>query len=220
MDMDERFGWRYKRHGPPGVYGTKGVASAGNVPGGRNSAATWIDSGGNLWLFGGGTNLDQLNDLWEYAPSGGTWKWVDGSDTPNAIGVYGTQGVAAASNVPGARQGAVAWTDSAGNFWLFGGYGYGSVAGDPTSGFDYLNDLWKYSPSAATWAWLKGSDMTGNGGGTTGTSGVPAPANTPGSSSDAVSWIDPSGNLWLFGGLFESNGVYLNSLWVYTPLAP
>ena len=36
-----------------GVYGTKGIASPINVPGGRTGAVSWKDSSGNLWLFGG-----------------------------------------------------------------------------------------------------------------------------------------------------------------------
>ena len=48
--------------------------------------------------------------------------WVGGSNTPGASGVYGTQGVAAATNVPRARDGGVTWTDSSGNLWLFGGF--------------------------------------------------------------------------------------------------
>ena len=43
--------------------------------------------------------------------------------TPNAAGVYGTQGTAAAGNVPGARMGGSAWLDASGNVWLFGGLG-------------------------------------------------------------------------------------------------
>ena len=34
-----------------------------------------------------------------------------------------------------------------------------------------------------------------------GPKGVPSPSNVPGSRVGAVSWIDNSGNLWLFGGL-------------------
>jgi hypothetical protein len=56
-------------------------------------------------------------------------------------GVYGTQGVSAAANVPGARVLAVSWTDASGNLWLFGGDGYGA---NGTSG--NLNDLWRYQP--------------------------------------------------------------------------
>ena len=62
---------------PPVLYGTQGTASVGNVPGGRNSSSSWIDSSGNLWLFGGigydstGT-VGYLNDLWQYNPSTGS----------------------------------------------------------------------------------------------------------------------------------------------------
>jgi N-acetylneuraminic acid mutarotase len=64
-----------------GVYGTQGTPAPANVPGGRDSAVSWIDTNGNLWLFGG-NGLDAhgavnangvlivgyLNDLWEYQP--------------------------------------------------------------------------------------------------------------------------------------------------------
>ena len=49
------------------------------------------------------------------------WTWMGGADTPYALGGYGTQGVAAASNMPGARWRAVGWTDSNADFWLFAG---------------------------------------------------------------------------------------------------
>jgi hypothetical protein len=57
------------------VYGEFRTPAAGNTPGGRDSAASWIDKDGNLWLFGGegfdsadawGTGL---NDLWMFDPS-------------------------------------------------------------------------------------------------------------------------------------------------------
>jgi hypothetical protein len=53
----------------------------------------------------------------------------------------GTQGTAAATNVPGGRAAAFACTDAVGNFWLLGGYGVDSVG---TGG--ELNDLWNYEP--------------------------------------------------------------------------
>jgi hypothetical protein len=37
------------------------------------------------------------------------------------------------------------WTDSSGNPWLFGGYGY-----DSHGNLGYLNDLWKYAANAGT----------------------------------------------------------------------
>ena len=39
--------------GQVGVYGTKGVPDAANVPGAREESISWTDSHGNLWLFGG-----------------------------------------------------------------------------------------------------------------------------------------------------------------------
>jgi hypothetical protein len=95
--------------GQTGNYGTLGVASSSNVPGYRTDATTWTDSSGNLWLFGGGgpssgTNGSiHLNDLWEFNPDTNQWTWMSGYD--NTVGgVYGTLGVPAAANVPGARQ--------------------------------------------------------------------------------------------------------------------
>ena len=51
-----------------GRYGTKGTPDLANIPGARNSCITWIDSSGNLWLFGGSGddsagNLGFLNDF-------------------------------------------------------------------------------------------------------------------------------------------------------------
>ncbi len=49
----------------PGIYGTKGVSSPTNMPGGRCGSDSWIDVNGNLWLFGGYA-YSWLNDLWRY----------------------------------------------------------------------------------------------------------------------------------------------------------
>ncbi len=54
-----------------GVDGKKGVPDAANVPGGRGDSISWIDSSGNLWLFGGygqssDDRLDRMNDRWRY----------------------------------------------------------------------------------------------------------------------------------------------------------
>lgn len=208
----------------PGVSGTLGVPSPSNSPGARSAAATWVDTSGNLWLFGGygcdetgipgypGTcQYGPLNDLWKY--SNGEWTWMGGSNMNGQSGTYGTLGVAAQGNCPGARSSANAWTDSAGNFWLFGG-----------AGFNYYNDLWRYSNGQ--WAWMGGSN-TGDQPGTYGTQGVAAPGNVPGSRASATGWTDKSGNFWLFGGIgYASIGPggtnsaslplgNLNDLWKY-----
>jgi N-acetylneuraminic acid mutarotase len=199
--------------GQPGVYGTQGIPASSNVPGGREEGTvSWIDSTGNLWLFGG-TGFDssgtygELNDLWEFNPTTKTWTWVSGSSTANAVGVYGNLGVAAPSDVPGARSGAVGWIDSSGSLWLFGGAGPNAAI---------LNDLWQFDPTAKTWTWVSGS-TTGNAAGVYGTLGTPATANVPGARYSAVSWIDGSGNFWLFGGNANGEYSYLNDLWQFSP---
>jgi hypothetical protein len=204
-----------------GTYGTEGAAAPGNVPGARAGAIGWTDSAGNFWLFGGYSVtgspavVNIFNDLWKY--SAGQWTWMGGSNTPNQPGTYGTQGTPAPGNIPGARSYASAWTDSAGNFWLFGGTGYGST-GNYESGQD-LNDLWEYS--GGEWTWVGGSDINSPGAkGVYGTEGTPAPGNTPGARQNAVVWIDPAGDFWLFGGNgFDSTKPqsYLNDLWKYGP---
>ena len=221
-------------NGQPGAYGTLGVAAAGNDPGGRNSSVSWIDSSGHLWLFGGfgadSTGMaGHLNDLWEFNPTTKEWTWMSGSSTvPSAnggppsgqSGVYGTEGTAAASNVPGGRLGSVSWIDS-GNFWLFGGEGYGST-GTP----GYLNDLWEFNPTSKMWTWMSGSNAASTNAnpnpGVYGTEGTAAASNVPGGRAASVSWADSSGNLWLFGGMdgtgsIVTQGDNLNDLWRYQP---
>jgi hypothetical protein len=189
---------------PVTVYGTKGVASASNNPGGRENAVSWIDSGGSLWLFGG----DDQNDLWKFSPRANTWTWVSGSNTGSAAGVYGTQGTASTSNVPaanGSGSHGVNWIDTGGNLWLFGG-------GD-------LNALWKFSPAANTWTWVSGNNTDGALG-VYGTQATASASNVPGSRFGAGSWIDGNGSLWLFGGIgMDSVGpaLNLNDLWRYEP---
>ena len=90
-----------------GVYGSLGTPKVRlTFPGARRQLCRWMDNSGNFWLFGG-YGLDSagtpaaLNDLWEY--TAGAWTWMSGSSIGNQKGVYGTQRVAAATNVPGAR---------------------------------------------------------------------------------------------------------------------
>jgi N-acetylneuraminic acid mutarotase len=206
-----------------GVYGTQGTASASNVPGARSSAVSWIDSSGNLWLFGGfgaGSNplvaaTGWFNDLWEFSPTTKEWTWMSGSSAQNAVGVYGTLGVAAPNTTPGAREGAVSWTDRSGNLWLFGGEAFNSAGAYPQR----LNDLWEFNTTSEEWTWISGSSG-GNSPGVYGTQGVAAANTVPGGRENSVSWIDSTGNLWLFGGEgFDSTEALgdLNDLWEFSP---
>ena len=215
--------------GAQGVYGTKGVAAAADVPGARSNEISWTDASGDLWLFGGGGtdptgNFIVYDDLWKYSPTSGEWTWVGGPNTFNAAGVYGTRGVAATTNMPGAREiNNVVWTDTAGNIWLFGGDGY-----DSTGTYSRMNDLWEYSPASGEWTWVSGSTTgnavngpnTGIAIGVYGTQGVAAVANVPGARLIPLTWMDASGNMWLFGGEgYDSTGNQgeLNDLWKYSP---
>jgi N-acetylneuraminic acid mutarotase len=220
-------------NGQPGVYGTLGTAAVGNIPGGRDGAATWTDSNGNFWLFGGegidvNGSFGALNDLWEFSPSNNQWTWMGGSSAVPAScagntsvvcgqpGVYGTLGSASAANIPGGRAAASFWTDSSGNFWLFGGAGFG-VSQD----LGDLNDLWKFNPSTKQWTWIGGSSNVGQSG-TYGKLGTTASANIPSGRDSAANWTDSSGNFWLFGGEGADSGGnvgQLNDVWKFDPTA-
>ncbi|NVM05137.1 MAG: hypothetical protein HWN67_22645 [Candidatus Helarchaeota archaeon] len=118
--------------------------------------------------------------------------------------------MAAASNVPGARDDSISWIDSNNTLWLFGGYGYNNVTGP-----NYLNDLWKFD--GANWTWESGNYSL-NQRGTYGAKGVPTANNVPGARQGSISWIDSNNTLWLFGGSGYNNVSIgtLNDLWKYT----
>jgi len=193
-----------------GVFGARGTAAPANKPGGREGAVSWIDHQGNLWLFGGYGYADNwyaqlLNDLWKF--DGNDWTWVSGECKKDYPGVYGTRGVAENTNQPGARTGAVSWTDTDGNLWLFGGYGYDGYGSE-----GYLNDLWKFD--GERWTWV-GGDSTLYEMGDYGSRGVAAGSNKPGARSNAVGWTDAAGNLWLFGGYGNANISWKSSDRIY-----
>lgn len=202
-----------------GTYGVQGVPHEDNIPGGRYDATSWMGNSGALWLFGGlGYTISgaegSLNDLWRYDPTTGNWTWMKGSTSTYQTGSYGTIGVENETNTPGGRMECVSWTDNSGVLWLFGGYGP-----DSTSTSGQLNELWKYDPATGNWTWMKGAN-TCNASGTYGSIGVAHEGNTPGSRSQAVSWKDDTGVLWLFGGKgYDAVGSYgyLNDLWKYDP---
>src|SRR5208337_2934987 len=219
-----------------------------NTPGARYGAAGWTDKFGSLFLFGGdGWELTgkspadtlnaPMNDLWVCDMSWGDfcqWQLVGGYD-PTVVGsgsnatTVGKEIIANAQNegqggsyngigvagMPAARLGAAAWTDTSGNFWLFGG----------SDGNNFLNDLWKYNPSGlnpSSYTVTEGQWILEAGSGF-----VDQPGNytsgtlLPGARTNAVTWTDSSGNLWLFGGYgYDGQSTpilgFLNDLWEYT----
>lgn len=138
-----------------GTYGTRGTAVADNKPGARYRSASW-ESGGKFYLFGGngyGTSSSgKLNDLWEYNPDTGYWRWIKGSNLPNK---FGTLGSIESANQPGARDATASW-EAGGKLYLFGGVGFGLTGRSGLRG-----DLWSatfVSTSAAL------TDLTLSGG--------------------------------------------------------
>ena len=209
----------------PAVYGTKGTAAATNLPGLRYESVSVTDSSGNFWLFGGvgadsnGT-VGSLSDLWKYSTTTNQWTWVAGPNVGNQAATYGTLGTAAAANTPSGRYNASGWADSSGNIWVFGGSQGATTSGTngPTSTFTPINDLWKFTTSNNQWTWVSGSSTAGAAG-VYGTKGTAASANTPGARAFSTTWVDSSGNFYLFGGGggTGSSGSLFNDLWKYSP---
>lgn len=203
------------------VYGTMGVSSPTVYPGCREFISSWADASGNLWLFGGdgwdvNNNFVRLGDLWKFNIASGQWTWVNGFNTGQQNGIYGTLGVPSSTNMPGNRYGAGMWTDASGNFWLYGGRGLPGGTGFQ----GYLSDLWKYNPTTNQWAWMAGPSTAGQPG-TYGTMFTPAPANFPGGRYLPGFWTDPAGKLYLHGGFGFASAAgtpsvgYLNDFWVF-----
>lgn len=198
--------------GSPAFYGTKGISGPQNTPGARcETACTWTDNNGDLWLFGG-TNSGGgvcFNDLWKYSTSSNEWAWMSGDTIANQSGVYGTRGIADPLNKPGARWCYSSWKDSSGNLWLFGGIEASSIIG-----MNYFNDLWKYDIQSGEWTWMHGSNQVNQ------QAFYPLQCSssaftTPGSKGEARScWKDECDNLWLFGGRDINFDMY-NDLWRY-----
>ncbi|MEO5673207.1 MAG: kelch repeat-containing protein, partial [Chitinophagales bacterium] len=199
---------------PTGSYGTKGVPAASNRPGSRFCASSWVDTSGNLWMYGGygrTTNniVGGLSDLWKYDINTNLWTWMSGFNTLDVTAVFGTQGMADSANTPGGRlETAATWVDDSNNLWLFGGILCCSASGD-------MNDIWKYNMSTSEWTWVKGSSAP-NQLSVYGTKGVPAADNTPGGRRVYSHWKTADNKFWIFGGQQYSNDCYAD-LWRYDP---
>ncbi|MFI5391740.1 MAG: hypothetical protein ACHQYQ_10295, partial [Bacteriovoracales bacterium] len=136
-------------------------------------------------------------------------------------------GEAGSANNPGSRDRPAGFTDSKGNIWLFGGYGYGESG----TTLGYLNDLWRPNVLSANPQWvneggekvigLTRSEVIGH----YGTKGAGAPDNWPGARSSSIFFKASDGKFWFFGGsrtrLLECTsspcGDYYNDLWKFFP---
>lgn len=179
-------------------WGKKGNSDGNSSPGSRSGAATWIDKKGNLWLFGGASQIygegkqNYYSDLWQFNTSSRAWKWVSGNDKPNQKSTYKKKSKEVVI-LPGGRVKASSWYDENNDcLWLYGGEGIDS------SGIDLgaLADLWRYDIAADSWEWAGGGqglyERTGKNKNFNKTS--------PGYRSSATHWTDNAGNFWLYGG--------------------
>ncbi len=201
------------------VWGTMGVPSAANTPGARHlGPASWIDKTGKFWLYGGGQSAGGnffYNDMWVYDPATNQWTWMAGTNLTNQAGVYGTKGVFAPGNMPGAHMETdCAVTDSHGILWYFGGQGIDSAG----TVWNHSNELWKFDPTSVQWAFVGGNKL-GDQKGVYGTLGVAAVTNWPGARQIHLGWIDSKDNIWFWGGkgldASNTNKNYLNDMWMY-----
>jgi hypothetical protein len=185
-------------------------------PGGIRYPATWTDSNGNLWMFGGygyslGTDTTTpepwwLQDMWVYQGTGI-------ANYQGSLNNYWALALPAKGNSPPSRRwGSQSWPDAVGNLWLFGGQ---------DAGTDFLNDLWVAVPAQdpTTFAWTvtwTQFPLGGNDG-----PGVYTGVNQyPGGRWGATSRLDGSGNLWMFGGYGWADSSttvpgLLNDLWKF-----
>ena len=195
---------------PVAVYGSLGVPSATTNPGGRwECSANWVDASGNLWLFGG-YNSNELNDLWKYSIATNQWTWMNGSNTGNSPGNYGTLGVASPTNQPPARSAYCSWKDLNGKFWLFGG---------TKSGFGGLNDMWMYDPVVNMWTWMSGTNTVGSNG-NYGAQCVNGTNFSPRARMEnRCRWMDDCGRFWLYaGGTGSTFNNMFNDFWCFNPV--
>jgi hypothetical protein len=172
------------------------------TPQARQGAATWTDPSGRLWMFGGNGYTAEgasvtFGDLWRLSPESSGWSLLSAPDL-----------------APAARAYATSWADANGDLWLFGGQAH-----DANGATYVLNDMWKFSVSTGRWTRVSRSSRK-NMPGVYGLAGVSAVENLPGGRSNAATWVDSAGALWLFGGYgIDSTGALgtLNDLWQFTP---
>ena len=179
---------------------------------GRAYAVSWLDSIGNLMVFGGEGESGLYNTLKKYDLETNQWVVVNGTDAPHGEPYYGELGVASPDNIPSARRFSRGVKDTNGNVWVFGGL---QTAGNLSG--EWLNDLWFYNAETNEWTWMAGGNEP-NANPNFGTMGIASIDNIPGARESHQMWIDDEQNIWIMGGYgFDVSGEegYLNDLWKY-----
>jgi hypothetical protein len=161
------------------------------------------NSGGLLWLFGGTSDSAFMGDLWTFdytkarndgKPSAASWVFQGGDRNGNSNGN--------ASSWPASRQYATSWTDSAGDLWLWSGFG--SRTHNDTDG-GYLNDLWRYDVRQKHWVREQAAAAASS----------TAATASPLGKTWANSWSTKQGDLFVFSGFGADTKIH-NDMWRFT----
>ncbi len=182
------------------VYGAQGVAAAGNTP--ASAGVTGRDSTGRIWLYAN-------TNVWRYDPVSGHWSWMNGGGATAPAANWGTKGVEAPTNHPGARALPITAWDLNGRLWLYGG-----ARADINGQMGDLNDLWRYDSATNQWTWMTGGNVRFSFSGTYGTRNVAAATNHPGARNSAAAGMDAQGRFLFFGGNGQAP---MADLWRYDP---
>ncbi len=189
-----------------GSFGIEGVPSPSNTPPALYAPGFWTDTAGNLWMYGGATMSGYaIGTLWKFDPNIMMWTWMNGDTLDSPPYFANASGVFDPLNDPGGLEyGIFTWVDKKNHLWMYGG----------ASDLSASSDLWQYDPAINQWAWMNGPQGA-YAPPVYGTKLVGNAANTPGGRWETnASWIDNSGNLWLFGGLDDNLFTY-NDMWRY-----
>lgn len=162
-----------------------------------------------IWIFGGFSENDGLNDLWKYELDANRWVLIDGTDGQNIDASF------SGTIRPGSVYGHDIVIDVKGDVWMFGGdMQIGGSVG-------LSQDVWKFtvngSGDGGSWAHIKGSQLI-NQGGVPGSQGESAPANIPGGRKYFAMDIASNNTIWIMGGRARSVGNVegnLGDLWKY-----
>lgn len=146
--------------------------------------------------------------------------WLAGSNTRNQLGTYGTKGVEASSNSPGARGSfTLVFHPRTNSIYIYGGTGYDNASQGPrltchsqTDRLYYflgpLGDLWRYNITSGMWTWLTGAS-TVNQHAVFNTINVESPSTTPGGAFNFGMTIAPENDLiYQFGSTRVIAGSY------------
>jgi hypothetical protein len=202
------------------VYGVYRLPSPLNTPCGRLGSSTWVDNNNNLWLFGGAASVSYdfpeftFNDMWKYNVSTNEWTWMNGPQGATGSYSFGTRGVESLSNLPWTREGAAAWQDSAGNFYMYGG---GLMVFQQLYP-NLFNDVWKYNPVNNAWTWIAGDslwDPSGNYGQYCNENSNIRPAAQ--SYSGSCKPLCKGNNGLIFGGV-RYDSLYVDEIWTLNDL--